>query len=172
EVNEHYAPELNNRFVRVTRADGSVLYVSGKPKESRFDPSAVSAVGATVGRDFVREEHVPGGGLLIYNHPFTERTGQRFLIGVGAPYERVEAVLYGWLLALALGLPLMVIVAISGGWLLMRQALDPVDEITRGAEQITSRNLSQRLPVARTGDELERLSAALNRMIERLEESF
>jgi len=66
----------------------------------------------------------------------------------------------------------MVIVAISGGWLLMRQALDPVDEITRGAEQITSRNLSQRLPVARTGDELERLSAALNRMIERLEESF
>jgi len=172
EVNEHYAPELNNRFVRVTRADGSVLYVSGKPKESRFDPSAVSAVGATVGRDFVREEHVPGGVLLIYTHPFTERTGQRFLIEVGAPYEQVEVVLYGLLLALALGLPLMVIVAISGGWLLMRQALDPVDEITRGAEQITSRNLSQRLPVARTGDELERLSAALNRMIERLEESF
>src|SRR5215470_4225160 len=134
EINEHYAPELNNRFVRLTRANGSVLYVSGKPKESRFDPSAVAAV--------------------------------------GAPVEQVEVVLYGLLLALALGLPLTVIVAISGGWLLMRQALNPVDEITRGAEQITSRNLSQRLPVARTGDELERLSAALNRMIERLEESF
>jgi heavy metal sensor kinase len=172
EINEHYAPELNNRFVRVTRADGSVLYVSGKPKESRFDPSAVSAVGAPVDRDFVREAHAPGGVLLIYTHPFTERTGQRFLIEVGAPYEQVEVVLYGLLLALALGLPLTVIVAISGGWLLMRQALNPVDEITRGAEQITSRNLSQRLPVAKTGDELERLSAALNRMIERLEESF
>jgi heavy metal sensor kinase len=110
--------------------------------------------------------------LLIYTHPFTERTGKRFLIEVGAPYEQVEDVLHGLLLALALGLPLTVIVAISGGWLLMRQALNPVDEITRGAEQITSRNLSQRLPVARTGDELERLSAALNRMIERLEESF
>jgi heavy metal sensor kinase len=172
EINEHYAPEQNNRFVRVTRADGSVLYVSGKPKESHFDPSAVSAVGAPVDKDFVREEHLPGGVLLIYTHPFTERTGQRFLIEVGAPYEQVEVVLYGLLLALALGLPLTVIVAISGGWLLMRQALNPVDEITRGAEQITSRNLSQRLPVARTGDELERLSAALNRMIERLEESF
>jgi len=172
EINEHYAPELNNRFVRLTRADGSVLYVSGKPKESRFDPSAVAAVGAPVDRDFVREAHVPGGVLLIYTHPFTERTGQHFLIEVGAPYEQVEVVLYGLLLALALGLPLTVIVAISGGWLLMRQALNPVDEITRGAEQITSRNLSQRLPIARTGDELERLSAALNRMIERLEESF
>jgi heavy metal sensor kinase len=172
EINEHYAPELNNRFVRVTRADGSALYVSGKPKESRFDPSAISAVGAPVDRDFTREAHAPGGVLLIYTHPFTERTGQRFLIEVGAPYEQVEDVLYGLLLALALGLPLTVIVAISGGWLLMRQALNPVDEITRGAEQITSRNLSRRLPVARTGDELERLSAALNRMIERLEESF
>jgi heavy metal sensor kinase len=172
EINEHYAPELNNRFVRVTRADGSALYVSGKPKESSFDPSAVSAVGAPDDRDFVREVYVPGGELLIYTHPFTERTGLRFLIEVGAPYEQVEVVLYGLLLALALGLPLTVIVAISGGWLLMRRALNPVDEITRGAEQITSRNLSQRLPVARTGDELERLSAALNKMIERLEESF
>ena len=172
EINEHYAPELNNRFVRVTRADGSVMYVSGKPKESSFDPSAVSNVGAPVDRDYVREVHLPGGELLIYTHQFTERTGQRFLIEVGAPYEQVEVVLYGLLLALALGFPLTVIVAISGGWLLMRRALNPVDEITRGAEQITSRNLSQRLPVARTGDQLERLSSSLNRMIERLEESF
>ncbi|HZS07605.1 MAG TPA: heavy metal sensor histidine kinase [Blastocatellia bacterium] len=172
EINEHYAPELNNRFVRVTRANGSVLYVSGRPKESHFDPSAVSLPGAPVNQDFVREEHLPGSDLMIYTHPFTERTGQRFLIEVGAPDEQVEAVLYGLLLALALGLPLTLIVAISGGWLLLRQALNPVDEITRGAELITSRNLSQRLPVARTGDELERLSAALNRMIARLEESF
>src|SRR5262245_53361700 len=172
EINEHYAPELNNRFVRLTRADGSALYVSGKPKESSFDPSAVPAVGAPVGRDYVREAHVPGGVLLIYTHPFTERTGQRLLIEVGAPYEQVEVVLYGLLLALALGLPLTVIVAISGGGLLMRQAVNPADGIARGAEQITSRNLSQRLPITRTGDELERLSAALNRMIERLEESF
>jgi hypothetical protein len=40
EINEHYAPELNNRFVRVTRADGGVLYVSGKPN---FDDLRVIA---------------------------------------------------------------------------------------------------------------------------------
>jgi heavy metal sensor kinase len=54
----------------------------------------------------------------------------------------------------------------------MRRALNPVNEIARSAEQITSRNLGQRLPVAPTGDELERLSVVLNRMIDRLEESF
>ena len=66
---------------------------------------------------------------MIYTHPSIERTGQRFLIEVGAPYEQVEVVLYGLLFAIAFGLPLMVIVAISGGYLLMRRALKPVDEI-------------------------------------------
>jgi heavy metal sensor kinase len=54
----------------------------------------------------------------------------------------------------------------------MRRSLAPVDEITKRAEGITSTNLSERLPVIRTGDELERLSMSLNRMIERLDEAF
>src|SRR5260370_2054529 len=54
----------------------------------------------------------------------------------------------------------------------MRRSLQPVDEITRRAEGITSTNLSERLPVIRTGDELERLSTSLNRMIERLDGAF
>jgi heavy metal sensor kinase len=66
----------------------------------------------------------------------------------------------------------MVAIAIAGGYLLMRRALRPVDEITQSAERITSRNLNERLPAPQTGDELERLSVALNRMIARLDESF
>jgi heavy metal sensor kinase len=54
----------------------------------------------------------------------------------------------------------------------MRRSLQPVDEITKRAEGITSTNLSERLPVIRTGDELERLSVSLNRMIERLDQAF
>src|SRR5260370_4474717 len=47
-----------------------------------------------------------------------------------------------------------------------------VDGIRKRAEGITSTNLSERLPVIRTGDELERLSVSLNRMIERLDQAF
>src|SRR5260370_37743979 len=54
----------------------------------------------------------------------------------------------------------------------MRRSLQPVDEITRRAEGITSTNLSERLPVIRTGDELEGRSTSLNRMIERLDGAF
>ena len=56
--------------------------------------------------------------------------------------------------------------------MLIQRALAPVDQITASAERITSHNLSERLPVARTADELERLSTALNLMIARLEDAF
>ena len=54
----------------------------------------------------------------------------------------------------------------------MKRALLPVDKIAASAERISSQNLSERLPVAQTGDELERLSVALNHMVERLDEAF
>jgi heavy metal sensor kinase len=54
----------------------------------------------------------------------------------------------------------------------MRNALKPLDEVATTAERITSRNLNERVPVAPTGDELEKLSVSLNRMMARLEESF
>src|SRR5262249_47628528 len=70
------------------------------------------------------------------------------------------------------GLPVVAALAVGGGYFLVERALRPVDEITRSAERITSRNLGERLPIAKTGDELARLSVALNHMICRLEEAF
>src|SRR5436190_20700808 len=54
----------------------------------------------------------------------------------------------------------------------MRNALRPMDEIATTAERITSRNLNERVTVVPTGDEVERLSVSLNRMMERLEDAF
>jgi heavy metal sensor kinase len=172
EINEHFAPEINGRFVRVTRSNGSILFVSGTPKEKSFDPAAIrSLAGASV----EHSEEVDVGDdreLLLHVLPYTNRDGDRFLVEVGAPYWQIEKVLHGLLLAFGLGLPLVLAGAAGGGYLLMRGALRPVDEITRTAEGITSRNLAERLPVAETGDELERLAVALNGMIARLEEAF
>ena len=39
EIEARYAPDLNDRFVRITRSDGSVLYVRGPPKDQTFDPA-------------------------------------------------------------------------------------------------------------------------------------
>jgi heavy metal sensor kinase len=66
----------------------------------------------------------------------------------------------------------MMLVATSGGSFLVQRALAPVDKISRSAEQISLHNLKERLPIAKTGDELERLSISLNHMIARLEDAF
>jgi heavy metal sensor kinase len=172
EINEHFAPEINGRFVRVTRSNGSILFVSGTPKEKSFDPAAIRSLDDA---SVEHSEEVDVGDdreLLLHVLPYTNRDGDRFLVEVGAPYWQIEKVLHGLLLAFGLGLPLVLAGAAGGGYLLMRGALRPVDEITRTAERITSRNLAERLPVAETGDELERLAVALNGMIARLEEAF
>ncbi len=173
EINEHYAPEINGRYIRVTRADGTVLYASGAPEDGSFEPAGLPPPPTGISQARVREEHLASGGeLLIHTLPFTARDGSRFLIEAGAPFHQIEGVLRGLLLTLGIGLPILVCIAIAGGYIVMRQALRPVDELTRSAERITSHNLGGRLPVAPTGDELERLSVALNRMVARLEEAF
>jgi heavy metal sensor kinase len=173
EITEHYSPEINGRFIRVTRADGKRIYVSGPPKDGTFDPALVAATRLPVTREFTREvEMSDKHELLLHGLPFKASDGSQFLIEVAAPYNQIEAVLRGLLLTFVLGLPLIVALAIGGGYLLMRGALRPVDEIRQKAARITSRNLSERLPVLHTGDELERLATDLNHMIERLEESF
>jgi heavy metal sensor kinase len=73
---------------------------------------------------------------------------------------------------LLLGVPVVVLVAAGGGYILVGQALAPVVQIARSAERITLLNLDGQLPLTPTGDELEQLSLALNRMISRLREAF
>ena len=100
------------------------------------------------------------------------RTARRYRVEVGASAASVDNILARVLLMLAVGLPLAVAVAVAGGFVLVRRALEPVERITRKAEAITQHNLSERLPVVRSGDELERLSVSLNHMINRLEDAI
>lgn len=169
----HFAPEINNRFLRLTRADGSSIYLSDNPKDESFDPARIAAFSNPVNAPPWRHERLPNKGeLLIFTLAARSRDGSRVFIETGAADLAINAVLHGLLLTLAAGFPFLMGLAIGGGYFLMRRALAPVDQITRSAERITLRNLAERLPMARTGDEIERLSHALNQMIARLDESF
>jgi heavy metal sensor kinase len=172
EINEAYAPEVNGHFIRVTREGGATVYLSGVPKDGAFDPSHVSLPNSEQKEGARKVRFEDGGQLFINATTFTAGDGTRFLVECGAPYRQVQVALHGLLVTFVIYVPLIVSLAMCGGYWLMRRSLRPVDEITDRAEGITSTNLSERLPVIRTGDELERLSVALNRMIERLDEAF
>jgi heavy metal sensor kinase len=172
EINEAYAPEVNGHFIRVVEEGVGVLYVSGAPKDGAFDPSHVPL---PKGDEKNRPRKVRLAGkqqLLIDTQQFTTPDGSKFVVESGVPYQQIEVVLHGLLVTFAIYMPFIISLAVVSGYWLMRRSLQPVDEITKRAEGITSTNLSERLPVIRTGDELERLSVSLNRMIERLDQAF
>jgi heavy metal sensor kinase len=172
EVEEHLAPESRSRFMRITRPGGGTLFESGSPKDRGFDPAQLPPV-LLPPRETSREIELPSGyDLMIYMLPYPSPAGGQYVIETGAVDREIDEVLHGLATALSLALPLVIGVAIGGGYLLMRRALSPLQEIAHSAEQIGSHNLNERMPVARTGDELERLSISLNRMIARLEIAF
>lgn len=173
QTKEWYEPEVNDRFIRITRADGTICYASGTPNDGSFNPAEVPVFTPASQLESSRKIKLSGGKTLLLVGLNVQSPGNpAYRVEFGELLDPVETMLNHLFLQLALGLPLAVFIIAGGGYLLLRRALTPVEQITRAAERITQHNLSERLPVARTGDELEGLSIALNRMIARLDEAF
>jgi heavy metal sensor kinase len=165
EIQARYAPELNERVMRITDANGGVVYASNGADE-------LISVGPIAGNAAAyRDERTSAQRLRVVTLPY-RLDGQDYTVEVGAPEAPITEALHGLMGMLALGFLVLLGITIVGGYSLLGRTLRPVDEIVRAAEGITYKNLSERLPVPRTGDEFERISEALNRMIGRLEEAF
>ena len=93
------------------------------------------------------------GGLLLVGRDVQERREIESLI--------TNALIWAIGLTVALGL--------AGGLFMSRNMLARVDEINRSSLDIMGGDLSQRLPIAGTGDELDQLGQNLNAMLDQIE---
>ncbi len=99
------------------------------------------------------------------------RSGSALLV-VAYPYDELQSSLDDFLQTLMLLIPVVLLISTIGGWFFARASLQPVDALTKTAQDITASNLSRRLPVKKSNDEIKRLTETLNDMISRLENSF
>ena len=67
--------------------------------------------------------------------------------------------------------PSAVLAAVLAAWMLTGRALRPVERITEQVQQINTGTLGERVPRPGTGDEIDRLAATMNAMLDRLENS-
>ncbi len=121
------------------------------------------------GFDFRYGQLTPGRPVLRrIDHGFSMGP-EKFRLEVGSFSNETQHTL-DLLGVLLIGLiPLVTLLAGLGGAWLSRRALRPVDEITTAARTIGIENLSRRLPVPPTGDEIQRLAETWNGMLNRLE---
>lgn len=74
--------------------------------------------------------------------------------------------------ALLIAGPLIILLAGAGGYYLALRALAPIDKITRTARQISASDMSMRLALPQTEDEVGRLAATFDSMLARLDTAF
>jgi heavy metal sensor kinase len=98
--------------------------------------------------------------------------GQSVVLRVSRSEERLRGQLREILFVLVLGLPLVVVLAGLGGYILARRALVPIDRLASEAQRITAERLHERLSAPNQTDEIGRLTHVINETFARLESSF
>src|ERR1700685_431068 len=59
EVKALYSPEVGDRFLRITRADGSLVYRSGEPSDHSFIPAEVPSAPSGFSKELRRKQSLP-----------------------------------------------------------------------------------------------------------------
>jgi heavy metal sensor kinase len=95
-----------------------------------------------------------------------------YLVQAGLSLEGLDATLQRASLILLILTPSVFLMGLVGGWLVVGRALQPVEELTRTALELESRNLSRRIVPPVSDDEIGRLAAAFDQMLARLDRSF
>jgi heavy metal sensor kinase len=94
------------------------------------------------------------------------------LVQVAMPLRRTRQTLARYVETLLVLVPLGVMLAGAGGWVLARRAFRPVDRMSQSALRISAEDLSRRVERRGTGDEIDRLADTLNTMLARLQATF
>ena len=135
-------------------------------------PEGVDPAGIPVEPNVLRTVRLAGGEYFLYDVR-AEDDGHavlvRGLVSTGDSSGLMHAIT---VITLTL-LPIILLVALGGGWLIAWNAFRPMEKIVDAANSISDGDdLTARIELGRASSEMRRLGSAFNRMFERLERSF
>jgi signal transduction histidine kinase len=164
ELREHSALLPRGKMFRVRSGDGSLIFetdaMQAIPPFARLAGEATRRsmmVERRSYRTFSKSETV--GPYLFLIEVAVDQTSYREMVGHLAIF-------------LILSIPVAGLLAALGGYWMSGRVLRPIHQITDAASSIDAHNLTRRLPVIGTKDELDRLSETLNHMFDRIQISY
>lgn len=127
-----------------------------------------------VKKGFTETMYYPQGepSRRIYTFPLYQEGKLKYIIQVVTGLKFMDQSLENFRSNIAQAFPLVLFLGALGGWLLARGSLKPIGEVMRTARRITASNLSERIALNHTGDELDELIVTINDMISRIENAF
>jgi len=168
-----FGPGFADRFYQFLDPHGRL-----DPRRPRFggEPLHISPQALkNAAEGYATFETLPGNGrfpVRVLTFPVMQQGQMVNVLQVGMSLEGLHRAREHFLWTLAALVPLGLVLAGTGGWLLARRALRPVDQMTTTARRIEAEHLAQRLGGAEVEDELGRLARTLNEMLARLEAAF
>ena len=175
---EQYRAGGLDQLVRIvaerSRTPGNSLYLVAD-KEGKQLAGNLSAVSPQLWDslgpvEFVYSRPAPGGveRRLAFANVFRLPGGYRLIVGRDIEDRRELARLIRTTMLWGLGV--MALVGIGGGYWVSRRLLTRIDDLSATTRTIMAGDLTGRLPVSGSGDELDRLSQSLNLMLARIEQ--
>jgi signal transduction histidine kinase len=165
QVEQRFNPAEQDRFIRISRK-GKVIYRSDTPDDLNFDPAAIPL--PTPGAKAQTRSY---GRLVLYTRQFETSDGA-VIVESGQSDVFAKGMEVSLVSSLVIGLPILLFLASAGGYVLVQRALSPVESMINAAEVISFNNPSNRLPLMGSGDRVEALGLALNRMLDRLDTAY
>ncbi len=129
---------------------------------------------ALAGRSSLDTRTDPGGAGLVrvLTHPLVINGQVEAVVQIAQSLRSVDSLRERLLLSLLLGSPIVVAAAGFGGYYLAGRALRPIDHIVATARRISAHDLTERLDLPPSRDEVGRLAATFDDMLGRLDEAF
>jgi len=163
-----------NRYVQVTDMDGRALAWSDN---LAHQPLLVSSQTFNEARErgdsFATINAADSPGLRVAVVPLSNDSGKRLGFAVVAESLSVIEESSGRLRrGFYAGVPIVLLFASAGGYFLARKSLAPIAAMDRQTRRITADDLSARLYVRNSRDEIGRLATTVNALLERLQVAF
>jgi heavy metal sensor kinase len=160
-------------YIQMLNAQGTISCTTSNMKGFHLPLTKLSLQSASQGKPWFETIRTLGPSpIRLLTYPIIVNDKITDLVQVGQDLSAMENALERLRLMLLFFSPLAVALLCFGGWFLTGFLLEPVVRITNAARRINAGNLSQRIHVEDTRDELAQLAETFNSMLARLEESF